>query len=143
MSLVNVDLSTINLRPKIGKHTLNTTLLLLLHVLIETARVSDDLLKMDPWWLICRLVFLHELLLGLALARNSTTFLALIVLEVHAGCLRVLWRRVVSLRRSLRVNRLETVPVVAVVELFRRFIPFFQQLHLVLIPFSALSFLLL
>ena len=46
-SLVNIDFSAVNFCPQVRQHSLDAALLLPLHVLVEAARVRDDLLQVD------------------------------------------------------------------------------------------------
>ena len=138
--LVNVDFTIINLSSQVSQHALNTALFLFLHVFVEATRVCNDLLQVDLCLLVgaVRLLLLRGLLervVGLAL-----------IMDVHVGSSGLLGWGHISLEvmaGTARIGRNETVPVVAIVELFGDFITFLLKLFFVLVPLSPLPLLFL
>ena len=79
--LIDIDFSIIDLCPQVSQHTLDTSFLLAFHVLVEAARVRDDLLQMNFCLLVC----------GSALLRAKHILLrsSLKLLQVAASLLQV------------------------------------------------------
>ena len=47
--LIKIDFSAVELRPQVRQHSLDSELLLPLHVIIEAAQVRDGLLQVNFW----------------------------------------------------------------------------------------------
>ena len=142
IAFVYLNSTFINLGAQTIKHTLNTTLILSLHLFVEAARFRYHLLQMD----IIGPILSHRAGGGRGIYRLLGPSLLLLM---HIGGLGALKRgRIAGVVLGVRgppalhlVGWDETVPVVTAVELLCNLVSLFEELVFVFIPLTSLFLL--